>query len=593
MKKKRRKIRYSFLVFFCVLFFGGGIALYVYGQTTTTTTTATNTVTVGKVDVELAMATHNAGVIVPGETAISNTVTVENVGNYPAYIRMFVKKHWEITEKNATLTPEQIADKYAELSVDAIDIQLKEGWNKGENSSSYQGYECYYYNKVVDVTANGVDAICFSDSYQLKVEETEGDGGITNELLLKFTKNGAKVDGYYSVIVEAIQADTCIPILDENVTDKIIGWNDTPSTFAPVSTVSIDPSATPAGVVNFTSENTEITDADSFITVDSLLPGKTEERVVEIKNTSDSMLPVYVYAESAEQWDNLKEEEKEWLEQLQLVIGKEDGTVLYQDSLYKPNSDEPMLSENNPILIDNFSPNTSQKLYVSISCPASWTKGDVRVKVNWIFASKKALSTKKPSNPSNIGTNVPSVTEEPVIETDIPETTFEPVTDVPEETPMVTTDPTDSTNTPIISEMPSETGVVVTESPLDGDKTLAPDVELPTTQPPDTQLPDTQPPASEMPAITDDNVITPEPSSDTGGLTSEGPNTSVPSSSPKVSNPSSDVPNKTSTPKQPTKVEELYPTKTGDVTPIVVWLALFVVSCIGMISVAIVWRRQR
>jgi len=40
------------------------------------------------------MATHNAGVIVPGETAISNTVTVENVGNYPAYIRMFVKKHW-------------------------------------------------------------------------------------------------------------------------------------------------------------------------------------------------------------------------------------------------------------------------------------------------------------------------------------------------------------------------------------------------------------------------------------------------------------------------------------------------------------------
>lgn len=588
MKKKRRKKRLSFLVFFFVLFFGGGIALYIYGQTTTTTT-ATNTVTVGKVDVELAMATHNAGVIVPGETAISNIVTVENVGDYPAYIRMFVKKYWKITENNSVLTPEQIANKYADLSVDAIDIQLKDGWNKGENVSAYPGYECYYFNEVVNVSES---AICFSDSYQLKVEKTKGDGGITNELLLKFTKNGAKVDGYYSVIVEAIQADTCIPIPDESEKDKIIGWNDTPSTFAPVSTVSIDPSATPAGVVNFKTENTEITDADSFITVDSLLPGKTEERVVEIKNTSDSMLPVYVYAESAEEWDNLSKEQKEWLEQLQLVIGKEDGTVLYQDSLYKPDSDEPMLSESNPILIDNFSPNTSQKLYVSISCPASWTKGDVRVKVNWIFASKKALPTKRPSHPSDIATNVPNVTEKPVIETDIPEATSS-VTDVPEDTPVVTTNPTDGTNTPLVSEKPSETGVVVTESPLDGDKTLAPDTELPTTQPPDTKSPDTQPPASQMPAVTDDNVINPEPSSDIGGLVSESPNTSVPSSSPKVINPSGNVPNKTSTPKQPTKVEELYPTKTGDVTPIVVWLALFVVSCVGMISVTIAWRRQR
>jgi len=39
------------------------------------------------------------------------------------------------------------------------------------------------------------------------------------------------------------------------------------------------------------------------------------------------MLPVYVYAESAEEWDNLSKEQKEWLEQLQLVIGKECTTL--------------------------------------------------------------------------------------------------------------------------------------------------------------------------------------------------------------------------------------------------------------------------
>lgn len=589
MKKKRRKRRYHFLAFCLVLFFGGGIALYVYGQTTETNT-ATNTVTVGKVKVELAMATHDAGVITPG--AISNTVTVENVGDYPAYIRMFVKKHWEITENKATLTPEQIVKKYSELSVDAIDIKLKDGWAKGAGSSFYPGYECYYYNQVVDTGKKGVDAICFSDSYELQ----EGDGGITNELLLKFTENEAKVYGYYSVIVEAIQADTCIPVNSTvNGINMITSWNDTPSTLTPVSTIRIDPSATPAGMVNFKSENTEITNAASFIDVNSLLPGKTEERVVEIKNTSDQTLPVYVYAESAEEWNRLDETQRQWLEQLQLVVGKEDGTVLYQASLYKPNSDEPMLSAERPIHIGDFPSNTNQKLYVAISCPASWTKGDVQVKVNWIFASKRALPTRKPSvidPPSYNETNAP------VIETDIPKETSWPVTDKP-----VATSVSEETKAPLDTELPSdspqETNVVVTDSPLwDGKETLAPETQSPATMSPatmspGTQSPETQSPASDTPATSDDHVITPVPSSSIGILGSEVPDTPAPSRSPDLSNPSDNVPRKTSTPRQPTKVEELYPTKTGDVTPVVVWLVLFVVSWIGMIFVIAAWRKSR
>lgn len=589
MKKKRRKKKYGVLVFFFVLFFGGGIAFYVYGQTDTTDT-ATNVVTIGNVDVELTMETHDAGEITP-QDKIDNIVSVKNIGNYPAYIRMFVKKHWEITEGGKELTQGEIAEKYPELSINAIDIQLEDGWTKGESSSLYDGYECYYYNNPVPGAKARWNVTQFSDSYELKTEEITGDGGLTNELLTTFTKNGAKVYGYYEVIVEAIQADTCIPVtteveVEEKVEKRITDWNDIPDTSAPMPTVSINPVATPAGVVNFNSENAEIDNADSFVKIDHLVPGKMDGRVVGIKNTFSKTLPVYVYAESAEPYDELTVDQKEWLEQLQLIVSKENGTILYQDSLYKHNSDKPMLSKENPIKIDDLDPNESQNLYVAVYCPASWTKGDIEVKVNWIFASKKALpsKTQKPSGggggPVITITDAPIVTEEPVMETE-----------VPEDTPLATAI-LEVTDTPVVTQMPSEspweTMVVVTDSPVwEGKETMTPDTQVPITQPPDTQ-----PPESEMPAVTDDNVIVPEPTSDTGGLVSEEPNTHEPSYSPKVIHPSDDVPKKTSTPKQPTKVEELYPTKTGDVTPIVVWLVLFVVSCIGIISVAIVWRKS-
>lgn len=589
MQKKRRKRSCGFLAFFLLLFFGGGIALYVYGQSITTTT-ATNIVTVGKVDVELAMATHDAGTIVPGETKISNTVTVENVGVYPAYIRMFVKKHWVITQGGVTLTPEQISNQYSELSVDAIDIQLENGWTKGESSSSYPGYDCYYYKEVVDTDKKGVDAIAFSDSYQLKAEEKQDDGGISNELLLKFTKNGAKVDGYYSVIVEAIQADTCIPVTKEIDGETMItDWNDIPSDVELVPPFDMDPADAPVGIVNFKSENTEITDSDAFITVDSLLPGETAQRMVEIRNTSDQMLPIYVYAESAESYENLSDDQKNWLEQLLLVIVKEDGTVLYKDSLYKPNSDEPMLSMYNPILIDKFPANTTQNLYVIISCPATWTKASVTVKVNWIFASKKAVATKAPSSadqPAVLKTDVPDVTEGPLLETDIPQQTEEPFpTATDHEMPMITELPGEVTYAPeatisLVTAVPSpqETGVIVTDSPVwEGKETVRPSMH---------------PMVQETPDMVDGNEGTPKPSSDIGIGASKDPDTPAPAQTPEKEDVSNQVP-KTSTPKKPTTVEVLYPTKTGDATPIVVWLVLFVVSCIGMISVATAWKKKR
>lgn len=560
MKKKRRRKRYGLLAFFFVLFFGGGIAFYVFAASNSTTT-ATNTVEVGKVEVELDMTNHDAGVIGPG--SVSNPVSVANTGNYSAYIRMFVKKHWEITEGGVQLTQEQIFNKYPNLSVSAIAIQLKEGWTQGVTSSLYPGYECYYYNEAVPSgKSRAMSVVPFSDSYCLKTEETPGDGGITNELLTRFSRNGAKVDGYYEVIVEAIQADTCIPVV--NGENQIVNWNDIPDTSAPMPTVSFDPAATPVGAVSFNSENTEITNADSFITMNNLVPGTTEERVVEIKNTSEQTLPVYVYAETAEEYDSLTDDQKEWLEQLQLVIGLKDGTILYQNSFYKPNSNEPMLSKDNPILIGNFPSNTSENLYVAIHCPASWTKGDVQVKVNWIFASKKAVYDSTPS-PSVVESEAPIV-----IVTDAPV-----VTEMPSESP---SDPP--------SEQPRETNVIVTEHPnWEEEETVPPATE----QPQLTEQP--QPENTDM--VTEEPVPTPKPTEGIKPMASKDPDNLAPVETLEGDWPSDKVPKRTSTPKQPTKVEEVHPTKTGDLTPIIVWLVLFVVSCIGMISAFAGYRKRR
>lgn len=592
MKKKRRKKRCGLLVFFLVLFFGGGVAFYIYGKTITTTT-ATNIVKVGKVDVELHMETHDAKTISSG-SIISNVVTVENIGQYPAYVRMYIKKHWEITESGAKLTQAQISSKYSALSEKAIDINLATGWTKGAENASYPGYDCYYYNEVVSTEKKGTDAIHFSDFYQLRVEETENDGGITNELLIEFTKNGAKVDGYYSVIVEAIQADRNIPITSNGV---ITGWDEEPSD--KVDLPSLDEgikNEKPSGEVDFKSENAVITNASEFIKIDHLLPGETEARKITVGNSSNLTLPIYVYAESSEGFADYSHMQKEWLRQLQLVIMKEDGKVLYNNSLYKPNSDELMLSKYNPVLIGNFTPGAKENLYVFVSCPATWTQGDVDVVVNWLFASQKAVPTKEPSSGGGaaiIITKIPTDTEKPAMETEIPV-----VTDVPEETVLVITDVPKETETvresnpPLVTGepiRPMETGVIITDSPIyEVEDTIAPATVSPTENVHIAEIPKTEQPDATKSSVTVTPKGTKKPTKKPKVTESPVPETDL-----NEETSSDNVIGRTSTPKESSEVGAVYPTKTGDATPIVIWLAVFMVSFVGMTSAIIAYRKCR
>lgn len=591
MKKKRKKKRSLFLVCFFALFFGGGITFYVYGQTGSSST-ATNVVTIGKVAVELKMDKENAGKIVPGQTEISNVVTVGNIGEYPAYIRMFVKKYWKITKDGQELTKEQIDNAYPNLSVNAIEIQLKDKWTKGNASPSYQGYDCYYYNEVVGTNQKEADAIHFSDSYKVVTEQNPGDGGITNDLLEQFVNDGATVCGYYSVIVEAIQADAFTPDTSSVGGNTIItDWADTLGESVVMPPINIDPDASVDRVVNFVSENAEIPNADDFIHIENLLPGQTEEKVVEIKNTSNQKLPVYVYAETADDYNSLTDDQKEWLQQLQLFVTKKDGTSLYSGSLYKSNSKGARFSSNNQIEIGEFSPGERENLYIAIHCPASWDKGDVQVKVNWIFSSKKAIPnpTKRPSGggggPIIIVTNTPVVTEEPVMETEVPETnTPEPDTPEPTETPEVTLLPTATLEviaspivTQIPTEKPKEPNVIVTETP-DWEE-----VEEETSEP---KTPEPTNRVTEVPSPP------PEAAEEIKPLESGEPDNIEPIETLEMDPTSDDRPRRTSTPKLPTIVEEVYPTKTGDATPIVVWLALFVVSLGGMFAAVTAYRKR-
>lgn len=579
-------------MFFFALFFGGGIALYAYGQTDTSNT-ATNIVNIGKVEVELAMETDNANTITPGDNTIANEIKVSNTGNYPMYVRVFVKKYWEIKKDGVALSTQEISNDtvYQQLaaSKDAIAIHLGNGWIEGVNSNSEYDV-CYYYNRVVNIDENDEDvnnkkAILFSDSYQVK----EGTDGITNDMLLYFSKNEVNVFGNYKVYVEAIQADTCIPVISEvNSMDMITNWNESADDSAHAPTISIDPNASPEEEVNFTSENAEITNADDFIHIEDLLPGQTEEKVVEIKNTSNQKLPVYVYAETAEDYNSLTDDQKKWLQQLQLIVTKQDGQTLYNDSLYKSNSRGARFSSNNQIEIGELSPGEREKLYIAIHCPASWSKGNVQVKVNWIFSSKKAIPdpTKRPSGgggggPIIIVTNTPVVTEEPVMETEVPETDTPEPTKVPEDTPSPTAT-LEVTATPMVtqvpSEKPNEPDVVVTEEP-DWEE-----VEEETTEPA-TPKPTNQ--ITEVPSPTLEATDGVQP------LESKEPDNVKPVETLEEDPNSDERPRRTSTPKLPTTVEEVYPTKTGDATPIVVWLVLFVVSLVGTISAFTAYRKRR
>ena len=248
------------------------------------------------------------------------------------------------------------------------------------------------------------------------------------------------------------------------------------------------------------------------------------------------------------------------------------GMVLYQELLSE--------SKDNPIFVDNFPVGKSQNLYVGIYCPASWTEGDVNVKVNWSFSSKKAIPdpTKRPSGGGGsviIVTNTPVVTEEPVMETDTPEPTK-----VPEDTPLPTA-VLEVTDTPMVtqtpSEKPKEPDMVVTEAPE------WEEVEEETTEP---ATPEPTNKATEVPSST------PKATDGVQPLKSEEPDNVDPVETLEEDPTSDERPRRTSTPKLPTTVEEVYPTKTGDATPIVVWLVLFVVSLVGTISAFTAYRKR-
>lgn len=271
-----------------------------------------------------------------------------------------------------------------------------------------------------------------------------------------------------------------------------------------------------------------------------------------------------------------------------MIVAKKDGTILYKDSLYKQNSKEPMLSKENPILIDNFPANNSQNLYVALHCPASWSEGDIKVKVNWIFASSKAIptNTKKPSgdDPVIITTNTPMITEEPVQGTKVPEPdTPEPDMPEPTKVPEVSPSPAatlEVTVSPMVTLTPSEkpevSSVVVTEEP---------DWEEEESDSTETAKPEN------AYKVTEEPVSTPKATDD--GKTMESEETDGPIETLEPDLTSDERPRRTSTPKLPTTVEEVYPTKTGDATPIVVWLVLFVVSLVGTISAFTAYRKRR
>lgn len=163
-------------------------------------TRETNVVTIGSIKIKLIDEYPDEGVdgVTPNQE-VDKVVSVQNTGNQPCYVRLFIKKQWFNAYGVAT----------TEISTDLIQPQYKSGWVKGQcpSGSEYSGFECYYYQ------------------YEL------GQGATADSLFDKF-KLGANFDvdrygnyeGHIIVKAEAVQSEYIGSELVKDSTGNIIGW---------------------------------------------------------------------------------------------------------------------------------------------------------------------------------------------------------------------------------------------------------------------------------------------------------------------------------------------------------------------------------
>ena len=534
MKKKGKII----ITLFLILFLSVGIT---FAYASSQQNTATNVVTVGKVSIELINEDEVAeGNVISAGKDVKKKVQVKNIGTYPAYVRIKIKKEWTSASEGFDVS---------KLSTKAIVANCKSDWVEGEGEDS--SYIYYYYQNVL---AAG-DTVEFMNSYRISNEKME--------LLADYHKSSISLSGKISVQAEAVQSDYFDEGLKKDEDGNIVGWKEisfkdfvedtttpVPITTAAVSGTAVEFIGNAGNFVSFEQGN-----SDLFLMTKGMLPGQEAKQEVNITNTSSDKMEVFL---SAKLPDGLTDEEleayKELLENLELHIESEKNGTLFGGTLLGHATDD------NQISLGVFSVGAGDKLTISIKLSSKWKKASCQAKVLWIFSTEKKVAT--PSNPSVVTTPTlaptPIVTETPTIEPTVP------VTETPESTPEITEEPIVTelpTKEPEITEKPTKEPLVVpgyTEEPK------------PTDAPTATSYVEVTPTVKPTPKLTATPGFGPLDSP-------EIVPTNEPTATPKASKVTHDkVEPKPNIPTQKA-------TKTGDSTPVIFWIVMAAGSLAGCV----------
>lgn len=554
MKKKSKVL----IVLFATIFLAAGIT---FAYAAVAQNTATNVVTVGKVSIELINEDEvvSGGAISAGEM-VSKKVKVKNTGNYPAYVRMKIKKEWTSTSTETVPV--------SKLSSDAIVPDCKSDWVKGKGEDS--SYSYYYYQNVLPAGAT----VDFMDNYYVSAKNIE--------LLKDYHGSSISIGGKMTVQAEAIQSEFLeTEVLEKDKNNNIVNWaeisfdgfvEDTttpaPATAAAVTGTAVHFDKNADKFVTFKDGNTDL-----FLSTKGMLPGKEVKQELEVKNTSNEKTEVFLSAQLPE---NVTAEElaayRELLEYLEIHIVSDKGDELYEGNLLEHATD------GKPISLGVFSPNAGYKLTITVKLSTKWKKASCQTKVLWIFSTEKKGTV--PDNPGDGGVLPPASTEAP---TPTVEATQEPaVTLEPTVTPELTVTP-ESTETQAPTAMTEPTKEpIVTEEPT-MESTAEPTKE-PTKEPEGTKPPTSEPLV--VPGDTEEPKATNEPTPTSKPRRTTEPNGIGLFASPEVvptiePAPTSKVTHDKTKPKPNVPVER--PTKTGDSTPIIFWAVMGVLSLIGCV----------
>lgn len=549
----------------------------------------TNVVTISNVGIKLVYEKERADIVTVGQK-IEQAVAIENVGKTPVYVRLKFDKYW--TEKdtvdadgNKVEGTKTAASEICKVENIFLDIQDDINWTN-ENWTYNSEDNCYYYKSLLPVGGKTEPLPYFYQITDGVLEQVKDkDGNVTGT---KYKSEYENMQGNIKAYGEAVQ-DISEQFInqyiefDSGTPKKVIGWKDVTIDPKSIEKPSTTPISNPPDETNVKFDE----DASKFVTIhgdnlflnmSNMLPGDTQTQKIDINNSSEETVDIYLYAEPAEN-DYIDAEAKKAMDDLLSMITLKVGKYVSEDNMNLPNeiynddlgkmSDEK--GEDNKILLGTFKKGDNVILQASITLDPKWDIGNAETKIKWIFmCSKRTQNINSPNPIIPPTTELPIKTQQPEVPTKAPDITKQPsVTVVP------TIIPTEAVKT--MGPLPEQTETVfVTKEPkpTDGEKPI----KTPIPTPLHTQITDV--------TIT---PLVPKPSKGTigeAGLDTAQPIDKVPTRSPietqdDVKDPGGNVDSteksQASSSPEATDIPYTNP-KTGDRNRLIFWVIIFMIS---------------